>query len=88
MTSEEMREALKVLVRNKEEIEVLKNDLDKELTEVKLLNESLKLEVNKLKEDLNNTRESNTHQSQGLERYSPFTITCTLAVNTVSNTLQ
>ncbi len=69
MTSEEMREALKVLIRNKEETEEMKNKLENELIEQKSHNESLRIQLTKSKEDYNNTRETYGHQTQGLERY-------------------
>ena len=65
-----MKEALLVLVRRKEELEGTNNQLEAELKERSSLVTELSEQVERLKEDFSNMRDSQAHQNQSLERYS------------------
>lgn len=68
MSPEEMKEALKVLVRGKEEVEEIKRKLTVDLEAERSRSEMLEKELGKVKGDLHNFRDVQSQQHQALER--------------------
>ena len=68
MSPEEMKEALKVLVRGKEEVEEIKSKLTVDLEAERSRSEMLEKELGKVKGDLHNFRDVQSQQHQALER--------------------
>lgn len=64
-----MKEALKVLVRTKEEISECNQKLAQELEDERMTNIQLRENIERMKAEIAKTTESHTHQIQGLERY-------------------
>ena len=63
-----MKEALKVLVRGKEEVEEMKRKLMVDLEAERSRSEMLEKELGKVKGDLHNFRDVQAQQHQALER--------------------
>ena len=68
MTPDEMKEALKVLVRSKEEAEERSSKYERDFMEERLLSNELKEEVSKLRAELASLKDSHSQQIQNLER--------------------
>ena len=68
MTVSEMKEALAVLVRGKEEVEQRNVRLDAELKGERSVVTTMSEEVGQLKKEVSALKDSHAHQTQSLER--------------------